>query len=93
MMRLLTSACLGRLLLTCASTALFAAVAPGDVSAAGPRVGAEGELPDDCRLGDLTDLNGYFPFAPSDSRRAAAARCSRAVCSWPGWAASFFITT
>ncbi len=38
--------------------------------AAGPRVLPEGELPNDARLGDLKDLNGYFPFQPSESPEA-----------------------
>lgn len=38
-------------------------------SAATPwRVLPEGKLPDDSRLGPLKDLNGYFPFAPPQSR-------------------------
>lgn len=38
--------------------------------AGGPRVLPEGELPNDARLGDLKDLNGYFPFQPSESPEA-----------------------
>jgi len=38
--------------------------------AAGPRAYPEGKLPADCRLGDLKDLNGYFPFTPSPDRQA-----------------------
>ncbi len=33
--------------------------------AASPRVLADGQLPDDVRLGALKDLNGYFPWSPS----------------------------
>ena len=42
--------------------------------AAGPRVLPEGELPKDARLGNLKDLNGYFPFQPSESPEAWAKR-------------------
>ncbi|MBI1310752.1 acetylxylan esterase [bacterium] len=42
--------------------------------AAGPRVLPEGEVPNDARLGDLKDLNGYFPFQPSESPEAWAKR-------------------
>ncbi len=42
--------------------------------AAGPRVLPEGDLPMDARLGNLKDLNGYFPFQPSESPEAWAKR-------------------
>src|SRR5687768_1515092 len=35
--------------------------------ASGPRVLPEGETPKDVRLGELKDLNGYFPFQPPAS--------------------------
>jgi hypothetical protein len=50
---------------------LLAVVCDASLSrAAGPRVLPEGELPKDARLGDLKDLNGYFPFTPSESPEA-----------------------
>jgi dienelactone hydrolase len=47
--------------------------------AAAPRVLPQGQLPKDERLGELKDLNGYFPFTPSASpgewaKRAEAVR-------------------
>ena len=36
-------------------------------SAASPRVLPDGSLPADIRLGDLKDLDGYFPWHPSSS--------------------------
>src|SRR5690349_382472 len=45
---------------------LLAATAFG----AGPRAYPEGKLPADRRLGDLKDLDGYFPFTPSANREA-----------------------
>ncbi|MHC4880418.1 MAG: alpha/beta hydrolase family protein, partial [Planctomycetota bacterium] len=42
--------------------------------AAAPRVLPEDEVPNDARLGDLKDLNGYFPFKPSESPEAWAKR-------------------
>lgn len=44
------------------------------VEAAAPRVLPEGQVPQDSRLGALKDLNGYFPFTPSDSREAWSRR-------------------
>ena len=41
---------------------------------AGIRVLPEGERPNDSRLGDLKDLDGYFPFSPAASPEAWAAR-------------------
>ncbi len=35
--------------------------------AAGPRAYDEGKLPEDARYGKLKNLDGYFPFTPSDS--------------------------
>ncbi len=43
---------------------------PSMVEAAGPRVLSESELPKDVRLGDLTDLNGYFPFHVPGTKEA-----------------------
>ncbi|MDA0349137.1 MAG: acetylxylan esterase [Verrucomicrobia bacterium] len=36
--------------------------------AAGPKVLPEGESPSDARLGELKDLDGYFPFTPPASK-------------------------
>ena len=36
--------------------------------AASPKVLSDGELPQDRRLGDLKDLDGYFPFTPAASK-------------------------
>lgn len=49
------------------------------VAAGPPRVLPPGELPADARLGELTNLNGYFPFSPPQDlsawhRRAAFLR-------------------
>ncbi len=50
--------------------ALFAAALAGNVAfAATPRALPEGQRPDDWRLSPLKDLNGYFPFSPSESRQ------------------------
>ncbi len=37
----------------------------------------EGQVPHDRRLGPLKDLNGYFPFTPSESKEAWAERAAR----------------
>ena len=42
-----------------------------------PRVLPAGQLPQDKRLGKLTDLNGYFPFQPCDSPEAWAKQAER----------------
>jgi len=42
-------------------------VASADPVAAGPRVLAEGKVPNDKRLAELKDLNGYFPFHVPES--------------------------
>jgi len=47
------------------------------VRAEAPRVLPPGELPDDRRLGDLTTLNGYFPFSPCATPEAWAKRSER----------------
>ena len=56
--------------------ALLAAfvVCGGWVQAAAPRALPEGKTPNDRRLGPLKDLNGYFPFTPSESKEAWAKR-------------------
>src|ERR1700754_4668600 len=46
----------------------------GVAGGVGPRVLAEGKLPDDVRLKPLKDLNGYFPFKPPVSTEEWAAR-------------------
>ena len=43
-------------------------VLPKRVMADGPRVLLDGQVPNDGRLGELKDLNGYFPFVPPASR-------------------------
>ena len=45
--------------------------------AAGPEVLPEGKLPNDSRLANLKDLNGYFPFTPSADKAAWAKRKER----------------
>ncbi|MCA9178563.1 MAG: acetylxylan esterase [Planctomycetales bacterium] len=42
-----------------------------------PRVYADGQLPDDSRLTEPKDLNGYFPFLVPDSRGEWEARAGR----------------
>jgi dienelactone hydrolase len=42
----------------------------GGVSAETPRVLPKGQLPQDKRLGNLIDLDGYFPFTPCDTPEA-----------------------
>lgn len=49
----------------------------GGALAAGPRVLAGGKLPADARLGELKDLNGYFPFAPAKSKAAWEKRADK----------------
>ncbi|MGD9721771.1 MAG: acetylxylan esterase [Pirellulales bacterium] len=50
--------------------AALVALVANEAVAAGPRVLPPGQLPNDARLGPLKDLNGYFPFEPSDSKEA-----------------------
>lgn len=53
------------------SASLAAAATLGREStgcAAPPRALPKGKLPDDVRLGDLKDLNGYFPWTPSATK-------------------------
>jgi len=49
---------------------LLAAIARAEA----PRVLPPGQLPHDRRLGDLKDLNGYFPFTPCPTKEAWAVR-------------------
>ncbi len=46
-------------------------------AAEAPRVLPAGRLPNDCRLGKLKDLNGYFPFKPCSTPQAWTERCRR----------------
>lgn len=57
-------------------SALFLALALTTVPgrAQSPRVLPPGEKPDDVRLGDLKNLNGYFPFAPPKTAELWQAR-------------------
>ncbi len=48
-----------------------------DLWAAAPRALPEGQIPRDARLEPLKDLDGYFPFAPADSKEAWARRAER----------------
>ena len=60
------------------ATVLFFALNPNRSSLAKPpRVLAEGTRPSDARLKPLKDLNGYFPFKPSDSATEWEKRASR----------------
>ena len=61
-----------------------------DSGGAGPRVLSAGKVPNDCRLGPLKTLNGYFPFHPPASveqwhKRAADVRRQILVATglWP----------
>jgi dienelactone hydrolase len=61
--------------LHCLAVALFIGLSallsfPPSADAAGPRAYPDGKLPADRRLGDLKDLNGYFPFTPPADREA-----------------------
>lgn len=53
---------------------VVAAICTTGANAAGPRVLAAGTAPQDRRLGDLIDLNGYFPLTPPATREEWAAR-------------------
>ena len=44
---------------------------------AGPRVFPQGKVPQDRRLGDLTNLNGFFPFAVPSTKAAWEERASQ----------------
>lgn len=58
-------------------TLLLTLAASASVLAAPPRVLPEGSLPKDKRLGDLKDLNGYFPFEPPASKAEWASRSEK----------------
>src|SRR4029079_2509654 len=45
--------------------------------AAGPRALSQGTLPNDSRLGPLKDLDGYFPFAPPQTKEEWTTRAER----------------
>ncbi len=64
-----------RLIALCASVAtiVLASAARGDA----PRVLPEGKLPRDKRLGELKDLDGYFPFTPAENKEAWEARAEQ----------------
>lgn len=47
------------------------------VTFAAPRAIPEGSLPDDKRLGQLKDLNGYFPFTPPKSKEEWTGRSKK----------------
>ena len=53
---------------------LLLAFASTAAAASAPSTAAGAKLPADVRLQDPKDLNGYFPFTPSASREAWAAR-------------------
>ena len=44
---------------------------------AGPRVFPQGKVPQDRRLGDLTNLNGFFPFKVPSTKAAWEERASQ----------------
>ncbi len=50
---------------------------PARSPAAGPRALPLGKLPEDHRLGDLKNLDGYFPFRPASSKSAWNVRAER----------------
>ncbi len=50
-----------------AATALFAHQSTLLANLRGSTAAVEADLPNDSRLGDLKDLNGYFPFSPSET--------------------------
>ncbi|HRX79536.1 MAG TPA: acetylxylan esterase, partial [Pirellulaceae bacterium] len=52
-------------------------LAPCVALAEAPRVLPAGQLPNDRRLEPLKDLDGYFPFTPSESKEAWATRAER----------------
>ncbi|MEX2112192.1 MAG: acetylxylan esterase [Pirellulales bacterium] len=57
--------------------AIVSALLAGAASAAAPRVSDEGQLPLDSRLGPLKDLDGYFPFVPSEKKEAFERRAEQ----------------
>ncbi len=79
-----------RLLGFCFVSGLALLVSTVDAQAESGRVLPEGKLPDDTRLGELNDLNGYFPFKPCETSEAWAERCKQlrrqlrvAIGLWP----------
>lgn len=56
---------------------LLASIASSLFAAEAPRVMPAGQLPDDVRLQPLKDLDGYFPWKPSSSKEAWAARAEQ----------------
>ena len=52
-------------------------VSAASILSAAPRALPEGELPDDKRLADLKDLNGYFPFTPPTTKEEWAQRSEK----------------
>ncbi len=52
-------------------------VLSGEALAFGPRVLPPGQLPEDVRLHELKDLDGYFPFTPPTSKEVWAKRAER----------------
>ncbi len=60
-----------------AAMSMLSLVAANLAAATGPKALPEGKLPDDARLANLKDLNGYFPFTPSSSKQAWAERKER----------------
>ncbi|MFT7172152.1 MAG: hypothetical protein ACI9NQ_000361 [Paracoccaceae bacterium] len=59
------------------STLALALVVSAATLSATPRALPEGEFPKDKRLGDLKDLNGYFPFKPPASKKEWAGRSAK----------------
>ena len=53
-----------------AALVIAIAFATADVTAAAPRAYGDGELPNDVRLGELNNLNGYFPMTVPESAEA-----------------------
>lgn len=75
--------------LTATAAGLSAYLNPGATEAA-PRATPAGSVPSDARLGELKDLNGYFPFTPSATpeewakRREYVTRQMLVACGlWP----------
>ena len=60
-------------LAACLTSFLLAPIVLADA----PRVLPEGAVPKDKRLGKLKDLDGYFPFVPSKTKEAWAARAEQ----------------
>ena len=58
-------------------TLLLTFVSAASILSAAPRALPEGKLPDDKRLADLKDLNGYFPFTPPTTKKEWAQRSEK----------------